>query len=47
MELEQYVKQRVGYHIQRDIMDEFKVDELAEKSEVHTPAIEKIKESIR
>ncbi|XP_060737732.1 solute carrier family 26 member 6-like [Tachysurus vachellii] len=47
MEIEQYVKQRVGYRIQRDIMDEFKVDELAEKSEVHTPMIKKIKESIR
>ncbi|XP_026989800.1 solute carrier family 26 member 6-like [Tachysurus fulvidraco] len=47
MELEQSVKQRVGYRIQRDIMDEFKLDELAEKSEVHTPVIEKIKESMR
>ncbi|TSO77719.1 Solute carrier family 26 member 6 [Bagarius yarrelli] len=41
------VKQRVGYHIRREVMDELKVDKLAEKSDVHTSLREKIKESMR
>lgn len=46
-EMDETVKQTVGYHIQREIMDEFKVDELAEKSDVHTSLCGKIKESMR
>ncbi|KAK3566486.1 hypothetical protein QTP86_034064 [Hemibagrus guttatus] len=47
MDVRNSVKQRMGYRIQREIMDEFKVDELAEKSDVHTSLKEKFKESIR
>lgn len=46
-EMDETVKRRVGYHIQREVMDEFKVEELAEKSDVHIPLKDKIKESIR
>ncbi|XP_026777970.2 solute carrier family 26 member 6 [Pangasianodon hypophthalmus] len=46
-EMDQTVKQRVGYRIQREVMDEFTVDELAEKSDVHTSLSDKIKESLR
>lgn len=46
-EMDETVKQRMGYHIQRDVMDEVKVDELAEKSDVHTSLPDKIKEAMR
>lgn len=45
--MDETVKQRVGYHIQREVMDEFQVDELGEKSAVHTSPMDKIKESVR
>lgn len=45
--MDETTKQRTGYHIQRDVMDEFKVDELAEKSHVHTSLADKIKETMR
>lgn len=45
--MDETVKQRVGYHIQREVMDEFKVEELAEKSDVHKSPMDKIKESMR
>ncbi|KAG7332599.1 hypothetical protein KOW79_004433 [Hemibagrus wyckioides] len=47
MDVRNSVRQRMGYNIQREIMDEFKVDELAEKSDVQTSVTKKIKESIR
>ncbi|XP_060788721.1 solute carrier family 26 member 6-like [Neoarius graeffei] len=47
VEMDETVKQRVGYHIQREVMDEFQVDKLGEKSAVHTSPMDKIKESVR
>ncbi|KAF7695493.1 solute carrier family 26 member 6-like isoform X1 [Silurus meridionalis] len=41
------VKKRGRYHIQREVMDESKVDELGEKSDVQTSLMSKIKESMR
>lgn len=40
-------RRRVGYNIQRDVMDEICVDSVAEKSDVKTPLSDKIKESMR
>lgn len=40
-------KRRVGYAIQREVLDEQNVEELAEKSDAKTPLSEKIKKSLR
>ncbi|XP_072537658.1 solute carrier family 26 member 6-like [Salminus brasiliensis] len=40
-------RRRVGYHVQRDVMDEMGVETVAEKSEVKTSLKDKIKESLR
>ncbi|KAB5567288.1 hypothetical protein PHYPO_G00231050 [Pangasianodon hypophthalmus] len=45
--MENMIKRRVGYHIQREVMDELKVDEVAKKTDVHTSLFDKIKESMR
>ncbi|KAI5095183.1 solute carrier family 26 member 6, partial [Silurus meridionalis] len=46
-EMNEKVKKRGRYHIQREVMDESKVDELGEKSDVQTSLMSKIKESMR
>uniref|UniRef100_A0A8C7L6A7 STAS domain-containing protein n=1 Tax=Oncorhynchus kisutch TaxID=8019 RepID=A0A8C7L6A7_ONCKI len=40
-------RRRVGYCVHREVLDEGKVDQLAEKSDVRVPFSEKIRESLR
>ncbi|XP_048873792.1 solute carrier family 26 member 6 [Brienomyrus brachyistius] len=40
-------KRRVGYAIQREVLDEQNVEEMAEKSDAKTPLSQKIKKSLR
>ncbi|XP_049922093.1 solute carrier family 26 member 6 isoform X2 [Epinephelus moara] len=40
-------RRRMGYSVQRDILDEGAVDEIAEKSDSKTPLSEKVKKSMR
>ncbi|KAI4874538.1 hypothetical protein NFI96_029013 [Prochilodus magdalenae] len=40
-------RRRIGYHVQRDIMDEIEVDSLAQKSNIKTSLSDKFKESMR
>uniref|UniRef100_A0A8B9KRL0 Solute carrier family 26 member 6 n=1 Tax=Astyanax mexicanus TaxID=7994 RepID=A0A8B9KRL0_ASTMX len=40
-------RKRVGYHVQRDVMDEIVVDSVAEKLDVTTSVKDKLKESMR
>lgn len=40
-------RRRVGYCVHREVLDEGKVDQLAEKSDVRVPFSEKIRESVR
>lgn len=46
-EMDETVKRRVEYRVQREVMDEFKVDELAEKADVHTSLSDKVKDAVR
>lgn len=45
--MEETMKWKKGYHIQREVMDELKIDEIAKKSDVHTSLFDKIKGSMR
>lgn len=41
------LRKRVPYHIQRDVLDELGVDQVAEKSDFKISAKEKLREAVR
>ncbi|XP_049341564.1 solute carrier family 26 member 6 [Astyanax mexicanus] len=47
MVVEMESRKRVGYHVERDVMDEIVVDSVAEKLDVTTSVKDKLKESMR